>query len=500
MGALANGWAFLTQLAAAFVLAPLLLNHLGHARYGAWSLIESLLAYFTLLDFGISATIVRYVARSQATGDHNGLKRLVSACLLVFWGAGLLVATVGVGLLLFVLRLSNKVPPSIHAEVSGMAIVLVITLAFQCPLSVFPACLDGLSRFTDKAIIRTLFLLLRVCGVLALVRFNGSLKALALLFAATTLGESITCGIWVRRWLPGISLAPWQADRESIRQIRGYSMDAFLAMIAGRISFKTDAIVIGLCGQLDLIPFFDMPARLTEYAKNLIRSATTTLTPAFSALEATGRQRSMKDLFLVGSRFAAYLSLPLKLGLFAFGGAFLERWLGQGEYRFRGEPVLWILAGTISVGMLQSVAARVLYGIGQIRRFARLMLVEAAINLLLSLVLFPVCGITGVALGTLLPNVAFSTIVVITVCIRLGIGRGEYVKQALLRPVIASALLAAIWWRSGHQPSASSWLEMVQEGGLGLAAYSGFALIVEWATARRRTKWSPLRPGSPIPG
>src|SRR5207245_9256799 len=120
-------------------------------------------------------------------------------------------------------------------------------------------------------------------------------------------------------------------------------------------------------------------------------------------------------LSLTGSRCALYLALPIHLGLILFGGQFLELWLGDAEYRLRGQPVLWILAGTLSVGMLQSVAARVLYGVGQIRRFARLMLLEAGLNLGLSLLLFPILRINGVALVTLIPDVLVCTLLFLQV-------------------------------------------------------------------------------------
>src|SRR5437016_4404210 len=135
----------------------------------------------------------------------------------------------------------------------------------------------------------------------------------------------------VGRLLPGVAPATWRTDRATLKLIRGYSIDSFLAMLAGRISFKTDAIVIGLCGSIGIIPFFDMPSRLVEYAKNLIRSATTTLTPAISSLDATGGKAGIRELFLTGCRYALYLALPIQLALIMFGGAFLELWLGDAE-------------------------------------------------------------------------------------------------------------------------------------------------------------------------
>src|SRR5262249_53314962 len=151
-----------------------------------------------------------------------------------------------------------------------------LCMAVTLPLTVYPAILDGLHRYSLKAVVRTLFLFGRVAGTLAVVHYGLGLISLAAVFALSTLFEPLFLSWLVERLLPGLNAAPWRTDRAALKMIRGYSWDSFLAMLAGRIAFKTDALVIGLCGQLDLIPFFDMPSRLVEYAKNLIRSGTTT--------------------------------------------------------------------------------------------------------------------------------------------------------------------------------------------------------------------------------
>src|SRR5205823_9872690 len=135
-----------------------MLRYFGRERYGVWSFVESFLAYFTLFDLGISATLVRYVAKCRAEADSGLLNRIVSGCLLVFSGAGVLVVALGLGLFAAVMQLSSKVPAALHTEVWDMAVVSVIAVALTLPMSIFPAILDGLGQFTWKATLRTLFL------------------------------------------------------------------------------------------------------------------------------------------------------------------------------------------------------------------------------------------------------------------------------------------------------------------------------------------------------
>jgi O-antigen/teichoic acid export membrane protein len=495
LNAVTNGLAFIAQLAVAFFLAPVLLHYLGRERYGAWSFVESFLAYFTLFDLGMGATLVRYVSKCQTEGDRQQLDSIVNASLLVFTLAGLLTIILGFGIFYIILQLSNKVPQTLHNEVEGMAAISILCLAFTLPLSIFPAMLDGLGRYSSKSLVRTLFLLARVAGVLLVLWTGNGLVALAVVFAFTTLAEHSVMLALVRRHLPGLRPAPWRAKRATLRLIRGYSLDSFLAMLAGRINFKTDAIVIGLCGQLGLIPFFDMPSRIVEYAKNLVRSATITLTPAFSALDAKKDFTAIRQLFITGCRYTLYLALPIQIALLLFGGPFLRLWLKDDVFRVQGEPVLWILAGTLCVSLVQSVSARVLYGVGRIRGFSRLMLLEAVLNLALSLALIGPLGIRGVALGTALPDLAICIIVTLGVCKMLDIDDRLFFRQVLLKPLLVTVVVIPAWLRLAQFLPPTTWMGFIELITTGVVIFGALAILLERGQAWTRWFLKKIRSG-----
>src|SRR3954463_6237041 len=93
----ANWVGFTAQIVAAVFISPVLVHGLGDRRYGIWSLVESVLAYLMLFDLGVAASVVRYVARFEATRDQDALDRVFSASLCIFAAAG--TAILGVTLL-----------------------------------------------------------------------------------------------------------------------------------------------------------------------------------------------------------------------------------------------------------------------------------------------------------------------------------------------------------------------------------------------------------------
>lgn len=50
---------------------PYMLRCLGQNEYGLYSLVASVIAYLTLLDFGFGSAIVRYIAKIRATGTKK---------------------------------------------------------------------------------------------------------------------------------------------------------------------------------------------------------------------------------------------------------------------------------------------------------------------------------------------------------------------------------------------------------------------------------------------
>ena len=113
---------------------------------------------------------------------------------------------------------------------------------------------------------------------------------------------------------------------------------------------------------------FKFANQLVDLARMLLRSTTVTLTPAISASEARGDLRPVRDYFLHGTRLVLYAALPIQAGLLILlGKPFLAIWLPGPNVAEPAGPTLWVLAATLSLTIAQSVASRVLYGMGRIR-------------------------------------------------------------------------------------------------------------------------------------
>jgi O-antigen/teichoic acid export membrane protein len=442
LGAATNWLAFAATLAVSFLLTPYLIRALGPARYDVWCVAEAVLAYFTLLDMGVAACLVRSVARHHATGDRDAVNRTASASLAVFLAAGVVAVVVGVPVLL---ALSSRLTAKTDdPQVRPFLLLMLANLAATLPLSVFPGVLDGLERFAAKSAVRVGALALRTGGLVAAMEWSPGLLPLAVVTTVANLLEHAVLAGLCFRFLPGLRFARSLVDRATLRGILGYSRDALLAMLAGRITLQTGAIVIGLLLPAGQVTLFVTASRLVEYAKTLLRTITTTLTPGVSALEARGDWAGIGRLFLSATRWVLYLVVPVNLGLWFFGRPFLVRWVGP-DVGEGSAAATAVLALTLSLGVAQSVASRILYGLGRLRLFARLAVAEGALNLLLTTTLIRPFGVEGVAWAVAVPNLLFCGLVLVHTLRTLGVPVGDYLRQGWAKPVVAGVVPAAVW-------------------------------------------------------
>jgi O-antigen/teichoic acid export membrane protein len=478
LNALASFSTYAAGIAAAFVVTPIVVRGLGDERYGVWSLVESVLVYLTLFDFGLTASVVRYVARFEAIADADSRNRVFSASLALFGIMGVVVLLIAVALgaaapLLF------RIPPDLVAEARWMFVLLGVNLGLGLPLSIYLNVLFGLGHYPTSSAIRVIHLIVGSILTVIVVTRGGGLIALGCLITAMSAAQNLTLAWAVHRYLPNLRFSPALVDWATFREIRSYSLNAFFSALATRISFQTDAIVIGIFLSPSAITYFAIGSKIIDYFKTLFTSMTGVLTPAFSAMDARGENEGIRKLTIRMSRYVFWAILPVQVGLFVLGKPFLALWLGP-RYAESSFPTLLVLAIPLALYLTQAMAARVLFGTGRLEWFARAMMVEAAANLILSVAFARPLGIVGVALGTTIPNLVFDAAVMVYVCRSLGIGFWSYVRDVLARPSLVACVLAFGWVVTTSLILPQTWPILIGTGLSGLLAYGAVAVVVEF--------------------
>src|SRR5204863_5840002 len=85
-------------------------------------------------------------------------------------------------------------------------------------------------------------------------------------------------------------------DQSSLRRIASYSGTTFLIIVAGRLRFKTDALVIGTFISAAAVTYFTIGSRLVDYASELVSSLAQIFVPMSSQIHAKGDLEGLRRI------------------------------------------------------------------------------------------------------------------------------------------------------------------------------------------------------------
>jgi O-antigen/teichoic acid export membrane protein len=215
-------------------------------------------------------------------------------------------------------------------------------------------------------------------------------------------------------------------------------------IVAGRLRFKTDAVVIGSFMSAAAVTYFTIGSRLVDYASEVVSSLAQIFVPMSSQSHAKGDLDALRRIFIVGNRACAFLIFPITATYTILGRSLIEVWVGP-KYVAASYPVLLVLLYPTTLMLAQSASGRILWGMAKHRTWAFVALGEGASNLILSIILVRHYGILGDAIGTAIPlTCSMIFFLPAHLCRLLGINLWTYVYRTFIFPLALCAPLATV--------------------------------------------------------
>lgn len=434
-------------------LSPYILHHLGDTAFGLWILIFSTTGYYGLFDLGIRSSIIRYVARYSATDSKEELNRLANTALFGYCAIGLVTMAITLILSHYVSTIF-RIPADFVRAARWLLLMVGASVSLGFPLGLFGGILEGLQRFYLMNLTRTSSYLLRAFFIVLALRHGQGLLTVAFITVTLPLLASLVNVAAVYRVLP-IQLGAKYVSRSSLRQIASYSGSAFLIIVAQRLRFNTDAVVIGTFVSAAAVTYFTIGSRLVEYSWQIVDSLAQIFVPMSTQSHAKGDIDGLRKILIVGNRASAFIIFPITAVLTILGKSIIEVWVGS-KYVATSYPVLLVLLYPMTLMLAQSASLRTLWGMAKHRTWGWVVLVEGVSNLILSIILVRLYGIMGDAVGTAIP-LTCSMILFLPghLCRLLQIRIGTYLYGAFLLPFalcipLVSVLLLMRRWFIPH--------------------------------------------------
>ena len=470
----AKAWSALISIAT----IPIYVHFLGPEGYGLVGLFALVLTLGLLIDFGLSATLTRELARAGDVASASHYPRdLLRSFEVAYWvGAAVFGAVVAAGAVLLVDAIDRS---GIPAETATAAVALMgLAVIFQLPLSLYSGALLGRHRQVTLAVTTIVMYTLRGGGAVVVLALWSPTIVAFFVWQVVAAGLHTALVGWLAwRSLPRAALAP--RPRASMSLIRPLWRFAGGMAGIGVLSVALTQVDKLVLVQLVSIAEFGYYAIANVAASVLVFVVSPLFSVAFPSLSGLA---ASDDPAAVGARYRSVsevttvLVAPAAAVLAVFSEEIVTLWLREPATVEQVAPLLGILAigyGIQAVGACP-YALQVAHGWTRLALVSNLVALVVQVPLVIALVV--AYGPTGAAVAWALLSAAHVGVTVTLMHRRVLAGQlAAWWGAAVLRPALPALAVVGLGWLA--LPSASDEVEGVYVATCALIALASSAAV-----------------------
>jgi O-antigen/teichoic acid export membrane protein len=426
------------------IFVPLMLHSFGTEFYGVLSVTWMVLGNFAWLDFGFSRASARYVAQELGRGrpDQAALWTCTAVVSQAFLGLVGAVAIWGA---------SPFIVNHIHVQSQNRELV-VLTLrlfAFCIPIDFANRSITGVMQAGQRfdwvnglGVFSTLstFAVYGI-GIMHGANFKIVVYGLVLVRIVNLIG-----GYWgATHVLPELTSFAYletvtASYKARVVTLIKYGWWVASASIVGPLLLLFDQWMISVLIGVSLLPFYTIPSNLLWRLGMFPNSLTTTLFPAFSAMEAKTEWSRIEHYFVRAHRYLLIALLPILFVLYVWGGEILRLWIGPSFAAQATLPLRMLVLG-FAIGLLAPLSGALLEAVGRPDILVKLYIIELPVNVLVVWSLTKHYGVAGAALSYTVRTLVETVVLWIVVYRIVPFSGSELLRKGLLRPGVALVVL-----------------------------------------------------------
>ena len=468
---------FIVTSACSLVAVPLYLHFLGKEEYGLWLTILAVLMPLSLMGIGFPTVSQNMLAEARAAGQWEEINRVASTSF-IFLSAAALVACLLMllGLWLGVVQRLLKASPDLHGTIAPALMIALAGFVFTQPFQVFRLAFRAFERVDLEQYGLAALGLANLLLTILVLWAGGGIVGVAAVYTLLQLAGGTLFFVAAIRKFPGLHFSTHYFSLRLARRMLPPGFHFFVVSVSGVMMWGIDNLVISSVMGVVFVTAFAIASRLTTLLRGVISMPFSTSRPTMTALNAEGKEQSLRRLFYLSTKMALFAAVLFSVELVFFGRDFIALWAGRSVVVDRA--TFLVLVGILAVNVLEQPAYAFIIATTRHQVFSWLSILEGAANLALSLWWVHKWGVLGVALGTLVPHALISgTYMVIAGAKMNGFSFSELWKKnavSLVFPAVAT--VAAAWFLQGF---AATWLQWGTSAGLTLLVF----VLTCWAVS-----------------
>ena len=382
-----------------FIYVPLLLHFIGKSEYGLYQLVGSLIAYFSIMDFGLTAAVVRFYTNYKAENNKVGMENILAISLRAY--TVISVVLFGIGCVCY-FNLNNIFAESMSLMEIASAKQLFWLLLFNIVLTVstmiFRAVINAHEKYLFLKGLETVQVVLQPIVVLVVLQQHP--YALSVALVQTVLNALlISARIFYCFSKLNITIKYHYWDKDLFRDFKKLALSVFAVTLIDQVFFKTNQVILGIVSGTTAVAVYSVSALIYMNYMALSIAVSGVYLPHITSMVANGEPiKKLSDLFIQIGRWQYYLLALVASGFIIFGQRFIRIWAGNGF-----EDAYWITLLIIipfTVDLIQNIGLSIMQAQNKYDFRAKVYFCMGIFNLLLAIPLAKEYGGIGCAFAT----------------------------------------------------------------------------------------------------
>lgn len=393
----------LLQVIIGFLYVPILLHYIGKSEYGLYQLMGSLIAYFSVMDFGLSAAVIRFYAKYRALKDKVGMENILAISMRGYGIVTVLVLVIGGVCYALLDRIfAGSMTVAEIAESKDIFLLLLLNIAVTLSTMVFRSVINAQERFLFLKGMETVQLVMQPALVVLVLMHHPSAFSVA---AVQTVLNIILSGVRVFYCFHDLHITIrfhyW--NHELFAAFRKLALSVFAVSLIDQVFWKTNQIILGIISGTNAVAVYSIASLIYMNYMALSTAISGVYLPHVTGMVARKEPISnLSELFIQIGRWQYYLLALVATGFIIFRKQFIALWAGPG---FEDSYIITLLIILLiilpfSVDLIQNIGLAIMQAMNRYDFRARIYFLTGVLNLLLAIPLGIKYGGIGCAVAT----------------------------------------------------------------------------------------------------
>ena len=382
-----------------FLYIPILLHYIGKSEYGLYQLMGSLIAYFGIMDFGLSAAVIRFYAKYLALKDQVGMENILAIALRCYGAVmGVMLIAGGAVYTMLDAAFSGSMTAGEVAEAKDIFLLLLLNIVITLSTMVFRSVINAHERFLFLKGMETVQLVLQPMLVVLLLMHHPSAFSVALVQTGLNLVLSFARVYYCFAKLH-VRIRYHYWSHELMVSFRRLALSVFAVTLIDQVFWKTNQIILGIISGTAAVAVYSIASLIYMNYMALSTAISGVYLPHVTGMVARKEPISnLSELFIQIGRWQYYLLALVATGFIIFGKQFIALWAGPGFEDSYIITLLIILPFTVD--LIQNIGLAIMQAMNRYDFRARIYFLTGVLNLLLAIPLGIKYGGIGCAVAT----------------------------------------------------------------------------------------------------